>query len=54
MKILKCKFCKGEAEIVGTDKSIHKKIKCLKCGFTNETEKKNTEVVIIRRGARKD
>lgn len=54
MKILRCKLCKGEVEIIGSDKTIQKKVKCLKCGFTNETEKKSAEVVIIRRPFRKN
>jgi hypothetical protein len=53
MNILKCKICKGEVEIISNDKNIQKKVKCLKCGFTNGTEKKSAEVVIIRRPFRK-
>lgn len=54
MKFLKCKLCMGECELIGNDRSIFKKIKCTKCGFTNvnDTERKKTEVVIIRRPIR--
>ncbi len=49
MKLLKCKLCSGEVDIVGNEKVINKKIKCKKCGFTNESESKFPEVVIIRK-----
>jgi hypothetical protein len=40
----------GEADIVGNERAINKKIKCSKCGFTNETpESKGPEVIIIRK-----
>ncbi len=49
MKLLKCKICLGEVDIIGNDRSICKKVKCRKCGFTNEAEQKGPEVVIIRK-----
>lgn len=51
MKLLKCKLCAGEVEIIGNERAINKKVKCLKCGYsnTNEPERKVTEVVIIKR-----
>jgi hypothetical protein len=51
MKLLKCKYCAGEVEIIGNERAINKKIKCLKCGYTNlgETERKGPEVVIIKK-----
>jgi hypothetical protein len=50
MKFLKCKLCKGEVDIVGGEFAICKKIKCKKCGFTNESSKmKEPEVFIIRK-----
>ena len=48
MKILQCMFCRGELDIV-QEKGIQKKIKCTNCGFTNNPEPKEPEVVIIRR-----
>jgi hypothetical protein len=48
MKFLQCMFCRGELEIL-QDKGIHKKVKCSSCGFTNNSEVKEPEVVIIRR-----
>jgi hypothetical protein len=49
MKILRCKICLGEADIVGNARAINKKIKCRKCNFSNQTEAKVPEVVIIRK-----
>lgn len=49
MKLLKCKLCRGECDIIN-NKSINLKIKCRKCGFTNENEQKTfPEVIIIRK-----
>ena len=49
MKFLKCKVCGGEVDVVGNERAVHKKIKCRKCGFTNQVETKGPEVVIIRK-----
>ena len=50
MKLLKCKLCKGEVEIVGSEHSINKKIKCTQCGFNNlDLDKKEPEIFIIRK-----
>jgi len=50
MKILKCRVCDGEVDIIGNHRSVSKKIKCKKCKFTNVEEKsKEPEVVIIRK-----
>lgn len=49
MKLLKCKICLGEVDIVGNDRSVNKKTKCRKCGFSSEPENKGPEVVIIRK-----
>jgi uncharacterized Zn finger protein len=51
MKLLKCKLCSGEMEIVGNERAINKKVKCLKCGYTNvgEPERKGPEVLVIRK-----
>lgn len=51
MKLLKCKLCSGEVEIVGNERSVNKKIKCLKCGYTNanDQKRKEPEVVFIKR-----
>lgn len=49
MKLLKCKICLGEVDIVGNDRATFKKVKCRKCGFTNESENKGPEVVVIRK-----
>jgi len=49
MKILKCIICKGEVDIIGSDKSVIKKIKCRKCEFTNHIETKEPEIIVIRK-----
>lgn len=50
MKLLKCKLCHGEIDIIANERSINKKIKCRKCGFTNgEPEQKFPEVFVIRK-----
>lgn len=49
MKILKCIICNGEVDIIQTDRSINKKIRCCKCGFTNSQESKEPEILIIRK-----
>lgn len=49
MKFLKCKVCGGEVDVVGNERAVHKKIKCRKCGITNQSESKGPEVVIIRK-----
>lgn len=53
MKILACNLCGGELDIIGNDKAITKKVKCLKCGFTNannvDYKKIEPEIVIIRK-----
>lgn len=49
MKILCCVFCRGELEIVGGMGQL-KKVKCLKCGFTNAEQKQQSpEVFVIRK-----
>ena len=51
MKLLKCKLCRGEVDIINYERSINKHIKCSKCGFSNEKEpeRKGPEVVFIRK-----
>lgn len=51
MKLLKCRTCRGEIDIIGNERAINKKVKCRQCGFNNETEveKKAPEVLIIRK-----
>ncbi len=55
MKLLKCKLCQGEVDIVGGEHAINKKIKCTKCGFTNESaQPKGPEVIVMRRRPKPD
>lgn len=50
MKLLRCKLCHGEMDIINKDKSINKKVKCRKCKFSNYDEsEKFPEVVIIKK-----
>lgn len=49
MKLLRCKLCSGEVDFIGNERTINKKIKCKKCGYTNETEYKVPEIVIIKK-----
>jgi DNA-directed RNA polymerase subunit RPC12/RpoP len=51
MKLLKCKICSGEVDIVDNDRSINRKTKCHKCGHSSAgtTESKAPEVFVIRK-----
>jgi|688.fasta_scaffold2017676_2 hypothetical protein len=51
MKLLKCKLCRGEVDIINNHKGVNKIIKCRKCGYSNNRikHKKSTEVVIIKK-----
>lgn len=51
MKLLKCKMCNGEVDIVGGEFSVNKKIKCRKCKFSNVNDFNNIspEIVIIKK-----
>jgi hypothetical protein len=52
MKLLRCKLCSGEVDIIKSNKAINKKVKCRKCGFSNlnEKEKENDvpDVMVIK------
>lgn len=49
MKLLRCKVCSGEVEIVGNERAVLKKIKCTKCGFNNLEEEDKKPVIIMKR-----
>lgn len=51
MKLLRCKLCHGEMDIIGNPKAVFKKVKCRKCSYTNavEKEKIEPEVIVIRK-----
>ncbi len=50
MKILKCKLCSGELDIIGTTNLVNKKVKCRNCNFTNEIEdRKEPEVIVYKK-----
>lgn len=54
MKLLRCKLCRGEMDIINHERAVNKQVKCRQCGYTNDnnsvTERgPGPEVVIIRR-----
>jgi hypothetical protein len=50
MKLLKCKICLGEVDLVGDPHTMERKVKCRKCGFSNDKEKTPiVEVITINR-----
>lgn len=51
MKLLRCKLCHGEVDIIGNNRAVNKIIKCRKCQYTNvqDKEKNTPEIFIIRK-----
>ena len=51
MKLLRCKLCRGEVDVIGAERPINKKIKCTQCGYNNlaEPEKSGPEIIIVRK-----
>jgi hypothetical protein len=49
MKLLKCLICNGEVDVIDAERMVNKKVKCQKCGFTNQEEKPVVEVIIGKR-----
>jgi hypothetical protein len=49
MIVLACKLCRGECDIIGNERAVHKKIKCKKCGFSNGIDRKEPEVVVLKK-----
>lgn len=57
MKLLKCKLCNGETDLVGNERSVERKVKCQKCGFTNANVEKMSsgpEVIVMNRRPKRD
>ena len=54
MKLLKCKICLGEVDVIGNDRSINRKVKCHKCNPNQELDSKGPEVIIIRKRPKLD
>lgn len=56
MKILKCKLCSGEIDILYSDHPVLKKVKCLNCGYSNAKDvgssplksKPEVEIIVAR------
>ena len=50
--MIECLLCNGELEIISSN-GINKKVKCLRCGFTNEekslSKKILPEIIVIRK-----
>ena len=51
MKLLRCKLCHGEMDIIGGEHAINKKVRCRDCGFSNvdAPAKKEPEVIVMRK-----
>lgn len=51
MRLLKCKLCMGEVDFISGEHSVNRKVKCRKCGYTNENENENKgpEVFVVRK-----
>lgn len=49
MKILKCKICSGEVDLINNDRTVNRKVKCRKCNFSSESEVKTPEIIVIRK-----
>lgn len=50
MKLLKCKLCHGEVDIIGNFRAITKKIKCRECHYSNASKEKTLpEVVVLKK-----
>ena len=56
MKLLRCKLCKGEMDIVAGEHAINKKVRCRSCGYNNVDvpDKKSPEIVILRKRPKQD
>ena len=48
MKLLKCRLCKGEMDVIGNERSINKKVRCQRCGYGTE-DQKMPEVIVIKK-----
>lgn len=49
MKLLRCKVCAGECNIIGNEKSVSKKIECSQCGFNNLDNQPKKEVIVLKK-----
>lgn len=55
MKLLRCKLCRGELDIIGGERAINKKVRCRECGFNNvDVPKKEPEIIVMKRRPMKD
>jgi DNA-directed RNA polymerase subunit RPC12/RpoP len=51
MKLLSCLLCRGEMDIIGSEHSINKKVRCQDCGYSNidAPAKKEPEILVMRK-----
>lgn len=51
MKLLRCKICGYEADLIENEHSINRKIKCsnYKCNLATPAESKEPEIIVIRK-----
>lgn len=49
MKLLRCKICDGEVDIIDNEHAVNKKIKCTKCGFNNLVDREKKPIIIMRK-----
>lgn len=49
MQLLKCKFCRSEADLVNTDNPIIKNVKCSKCGLISVSMIEKDPEIYIRK-----
>jgi hypothetical protein len=49
MKFLKCLICSGMIEIIDRHFCVSKTVKCKNCGFSNGNEKKEPEIIVMRK-----
>jgi hypothetical protein len=56
MKLLQCKLCRGEIDIIGGEHAVNKKVRCRSCGYSNvdAPDKKGPEIVVIRKRPMRD
>lgn len=55
MKLLRCKLCSGEMDIINNEYAINKQVKCRQCGYyNNEPDRKGPEVIIMRKRPTQD
>ena len=39
----------GEVDFISSEHAVNRKVKCRKCGYSNEAENKGPEVFVVRK-----